>query len=154
MLYLVSDIHGELRDFKMLLKKIRFDREKDNMIIMGDIFDRGSDGIKLLEFIAPFLLNHSMELLQGNHELFAIMFMKGTLDERMWTRFGGGDTLKEIKKMSTDNQKSLLAFLESLPYYSEISSRAFGNIIVTHTGIDCDNYVMNDDGTICVKKSN
>lgn len=153
MLYLVSDIHGELRDFKMLLKKIRFDREKDSMIIMGDIFDRGSDGIKLLEFIAPFLLNHSMELLLGNHELFAIMFMKGKLDERMWTRFGGGDTLKEIKKMSTDNQKSLLAFLESLPYYSEINSRTFGNIIVTHTGIDCDNYVMNDDGTICVKKS-
>lgn len=153
MLYLVSDIHGELCDFKMLLKKIKFDREKDNMIIMGDIFDRGSDGIKLLKFIAPFLLDHSMELLLGNHELFAIMFMKGTLDERMWTRFGGGDTLKEIKKMSTDNQKSLLAFLESLPYYSEISSRTFGNIIVTHTGIDCDNYVMNDDGTICVKKS-
>lgn len=73
MLYLVSDIHGELRDFKMLLKKIRFDRRKDNMIIMGDIFDRGSDGIKQLEFIAPFLLAHSMELLLGNHELFAIM---------------------------------------------------------------------------------
>lgn len=153
MLYLVSDIHGELRDFKMLLKKIRFDRRKDNMIFLGDLFDRGPDGIKLLEFIAPFLLDHSMELLLGNHELFAIMFMKGTLEERMWTMFGGGDTLKEIKKMTTDNQKSLLAFLESLPYYAEISSRTFGNTIVTHTGIDCNNYVMNDDGTICVKKS-
>lgn len=58
MLYLISDIHGELHDFKKLLKKIMFDREKDNLIIMGDIFDRGPDGIRLLEFITPFLLDH------------------------------------------------------------------------------------------------
>lgn len=153
MLYLISDIHGELHDFKKLLKKIMFDREKDNLIIMGDIFDRGPDGIRLLEFITPFLLDHSMELLLGNHELFAIMFIKGMLDERTWTRFGGGGTLKEIKKMNLDARKRLLDFLEKLPYYAEVSSRFFGNIVVTHTGIDCNNYVMNRDETINVKKS-
>lgn len=153
MLYLISDVHGELHDFKKMLKKIRFDREKDNLIIMGDIFDRGSNGINLLEFVAPYLLDHSMELLLGNHELFARMFIKGTLDEKTWTMFGGGNTLKQIKKMSAANQKTLLDFLEGLPYYAEISSRFLGNIIVTHTGIDRNNYVINADGTISVKKS-
>lgn len=101
-----------------------------------------------------FRVNHwdSMELLLGNHELFAIMFIKGMLDERTWTRFGGGGTLKEIKKMNLDTRKRLLDFLEKLPYYAEVSSRFFGNIVVTHTGIDCNNYVMNRDGTINVKK--
>ena len=99
------------------------------------------------------LAYHSMELLLGNHELFAIMFIKGMLDERTWTRFGGGGTLKEIKKMNLDARKRLLDFLEKLPYYAEVSSRFFGNIVVTHTGIDCNNYVMNRDGTINVKKS-
>lgn len=153
MLYLISDIHGELSDFKRLLKKIRFDRKKDRLIIMGDIFDRGSDGIAVLEFIAPFLLDNSMELLIGNHELFAMMYMEGRLDGRIWSIFGGDDTLQDIKKMDADKQKKLLEFLKSLPYYTEISSSFLGDIVVTHTGIDCDNYVMNDDGTINLKKS-
>ena len=39
MLYLISDIHGNLLEFKQILKKIEFDGEKDNLIIMGDILD-------------------------------------------------------------------------------------------------------------------
>lgn len=162
MLYLISDIHGNLQDLKRILKKIAFDREKDNLIIMGDILDRGPDGIPLLEYIKPYLLDNSMELLLGNHELFAIMYLKGilgdkntedTLDERTWTVFGGGDTIKSIKKMTIMEKEELLSFLKSLPLYSEISSRYLGNIIVTHTGIDCTNYVINSDGTINVKSS-
>lgn len=153
MLYLISDIHGNLRDFQRILKKIAFNREKDKLIIMGDVLDRGPDGIKLLEYIKPFLPDHSMEILMGNHELFAIMYIKGTLDERKWTAFGGEDSVKEIKKMSTADQEELLSFLEGLAYYTEISSKFFGDSIVTHTGIDADYYVMNNDGTINVKRS-
>ena len=162
MLYLISDIHGELDNFKQLLKKIKFDREKDNIIIMGDILDRGLDGVALLEYIKPYTLDNSMELLLGNHELFAIMYLNGVLgekntgeplDERTWVAFGGGDTIKSIKKMTTFEKKKILSFLEHLPICSEISSRYLGNVIVTHTGIDCNNYVMNADGTINVKSS-
>ncbi|MGN0438745.1 MAG: metallophosphoesterase [Lachnospiraceae bacterium] len=41
MLYLISDIHGNLHEFKQILKKISFNKEKDTLIIMGDILDRG-----------------------------------------------------------------------------------------------------------------
>lgn len=82
MLYLISDIHGELDNFKQLLKKIKFDKAQDNMIIMGDILDRGSDGVALLEYIKPYILDNSMELLLGNHELFAIMYLNGVLGEK------------------------------------------------------------------------
>lgn len=153
MLYLISDIHGQLNDFRKLLNKISFDVEKDKMIIMGDIIDRGRDGIRLLELIKPYIENGSMELLMGNHEMFAIMYLKGELSERKWMAFGGGDTLRDIKKMYAEEREELLAFLENLPFYAEINSRYFGDTIVTHTGIDCDNYIFNDDGTINVKKS-
>ena len=162
MLYLISDIHGKLHDFKKLLKKIKFDKEKDNMIIMGDILDRGPDGVALLEYIKPYILDNSMKLLLGNHELFAIMYLNGVLgekytdkvlDERIWAVFGGGDTIESIKKLTAIEKKKLLSFLEHLSIYSEISSRYLGNVIVTHTGIDCNNYVMNADGTINVKSS-
>lgn len=35
MQYLISDIHGNLRDFKRLLNKIAFDSKKDILIILG-----------------------------------------------------------------------------------------------------------------------
>lgn len=87
MLYLISDIHGELHDFKKLLKKIKFDKEKDNMIIMGDILDRGPDGVALLEYIKPYILDNSMKLLLGNHELFAIMYLNVCLAKSIRIRY-------------------------------------------------------------------
>lgn len=35
MLYLISDIHGDLKAFKKILKMTGFDRSKDHMIVMG-----------------------------------------------------------------------------------------------------------------------
>ena len=39
MLYLISDIHGDVTSFRKMLKKISFDPATDQMIVMGDIFD-------------------------------------------------------------------------------------------------------------------
>ena len=153
MLYLVSDIHGNKQDFMNLLKKIRFNRENDRLIIMGDVVDRGPDGIELLYYIKSYLEDKSMELLMGNHELFLIMYLKGELSENKWSNFGGKETLNVVKTMSIDEKDKLLKFLEALPYYTEISSSFLGDTVVTHTGIDCDNYVINKNGQIDVIRS-
>lgn len=153
MLYLVSDIHGNLKDFQELLCKIDFSGDRDHMIILGDLFDREPDGIPLLKYIAPYIRDGSMQLLMGNHELFAQMYLKSELSERKWIAFGGRETLRDIQKLSADERAKLLEFLENLPYYQEINSDYLGRVIVTHTGIDCDHYVWNPDGTINVKQS-
>lgn len=153
MLYLVSDIHGNLKDFQELLCKIDFSGDRDHMIILGDLFDREPDGIPLLKYIAPYIRDGSMQLLMGNHELFAQMYLKSELSERKWIAFGGRETLRDIQKLSTDERAELLEFLENLPYYQEINLDYLGRVLVTHTGIDCDHYVWNPDGTINVKQS-
>ena len=48
--YVVADIHGEADRFYAMLEKIRFSDE-DTMYILGDVVDRGLDGIKLLQDI-------------------------------------------------------------------------------------------------------
>ena len=75
MLYLISDIHGDLKAFKKILKMTGFDRSKDHMIVMGDIFDWNDEGVPLLKFMAPYIEDGSMELIKGNHELFAQMIL-------------------------------------------------------------------------------
>ena len=45
--YVVADIHGEADRFYAMLEKIQFS-DIDMMYILGDVIDRGPDGIKLL----------------------------------------------------------------------------------------------------------
>ena len=86
MLYLISDIHGDVMSFRKMLKKISFDPAVDHMIVMGDIFDWNDEGISLLEFMSDYLVDGSMQLIKGNHELFAQMYIEGeTVDHiRRW----------------------------------------------------------------------
>lgn len=153
MMYLISDVHGQLADFKKLLRKIRFDSENDKLIILGDALDRGPDGILLLDYISPFIRTGVMELIMGNHELFAIMYLKGNMNRNTWAAFGGEHTLKAIDQLDDTRKLNLLNFLVSLPYYKEIDSPFLGPTVVCHTGIDCENYVYNDNGTIHLKRS-
>ena len=82
MLYLISDIHGDVMSFRKMLKKISFDPAVDHMIVMGDIFDWNDEGISLLEFMSDYLVDGSMQLIKGNHELFAQMYIEGSMSER------------------------------------------------------------------------
>lgn len=70
--------------FRKMLKKISFDPAVDNMIVMGDIFDWNDEGISLLEFMSDYLVDGSMQLIKGNHELFAQMYIEGSMSERQW----------------------------------------------------------------------
>ena len=45
MLYFASDIHAQYDLFLALLEKIKFS-EKDEMIICGDIVDKGPDSVR------------------------------------------------------------------------------------------------------------
>ena len=48
--YALSDVHGEGDRFHRMLEKLRFSRE-DTLYILGDVIDRGPDGIALLREI-------------------------------------------------------------------------------------------------------
>lgn len=152
--YLISDIHGNLKGLLRLLEMISFNEKNDKLTILGDIFDSGpDDGIRLLRFLGPYLKNGSMQLLMGNHELFAIMYMAGELTERKWSIFGGDENIKAIKALSDAERNALSEYLEGLPYYVELMSPQLGDIVATHTGLDAENLIINSDNTIDVKKS-
>ncbi|MCM1497517.1 MAG: metallophosphoesterase [Clostridium sp.] len=153
MLYLISDIHGNLNRFKKLLKKIAFDSKKDNLIILGDVLDRGPYGIALLEYLMPLIEDGAAKLLLGNHEMFCCMYIEGTLDGHTWSAFGGEDTLKAVKKMTGAKQEELRAFLRGLPLYAKSHSVHLGDFICTHAGLHADYLVRDEDGTIRVAAS-
>ena len=65
MIYVTSDLHGyPLEKFIDMLKSVNFS-EADTLYILGDVIDRGKDGIKLLKWC---MQQDNVELILGNHE--------------------------------------------------------------------------------------
>ena len=81
-IYLTSDLHGDFRHFLKLLNLIKFDTDKDFMYVLGDVLDRGSENLKLLDYVRKYIDEGKMLLIKGNHELFAQMYLQGSLDPR------------------------------------------------------------------------
>ena len=108
--YALSDIHGQGRAFFEMLEKIRFSPE-DKLYIIGDVVDRGPDGIQLLEYIRE---QPNMELLMGNHE---DMFLRTMDDEESWYETwifnGGGVTLASLMSFPKKEQSNVLSLCES-----------------------------------------
>ncbi|MBQ9871834.1 MAG: metallophosphoesterase [Eubacterium sp.] len=64
--YVMSDIHGCYTEFQEMLKKIGFDGEKDELIIAGDIVDRGNENYEMLEYAVS--EPSGVTFLMGNHD--------------------------------------------------------------------------------------
>lgn len=130
--YVLSDIHGQSRAFFEMLEKIRFSSE-DKLFIIGDVVDRGPDGIQLLEYIRE---QPNMELLMGNHE---DMFLRTMDDEESWYETwlfnGGGVTLASLMSFPKEEQEQCIEFVRKLPLYRMITVEGKRYLLV-HAGID------------------
>lgn len=104
-IWVVGDLHGSYRILKQKLKEIDFDFEKDLLISVGDLIDRGLESAECLE-----LINYDWFLsVQGNHEQMARDALFVTLDANLWIYNGGlwffyidplerAETVKNIRK--------------------------------------------------------
>ena len=153
MKYIVGDIHGEFRAFERLLDKIKFNNKKDNLYILGGIFDRGDKPLEILTYIQTYIEDGSMILIKGNHELFCEYYIDGKLDGKKWDDFGGQITRRQVDELSLENKNKLLKFIKSLPYVVSVDTLRFGEAVLTHAGINADYYVFNNDETINVVES-
>ncbi len=68
--YVVADVHGFYEELQASLKEKGFyeDKEPHKLIICGDLLDRGSEALKVQEFIFELLKKDEIILIRGNHE--------------------------------------------------------------------------------------
>ena len=65
MIYVTSDLHGfSLKKFKGFLESVSFS-DDDFLYVLGDVIDRGNDGIKILKWL---MSKPNTQLILGNHE--------------------------------------------------------------------------------------
>ena len=117
--YLMSDLHGEADRFHAMLKKVGFS-EDDTLIILGDVVDRGPDGINLLLEIMDM---PNVIMLLGNHEYMMLQYLSpgatGT-EFRRWNRNGNAPTLAAYLKQKAKVQQRIISYLRGLPTHIEL----------------------------------
>ncbi len=95
------------------------------MYILGDVIDRGPDGIKILQDIMKRKENGQVDFLIGNHELMMIksLFQNDKKESKIWTSIDnmGSVTKEAFEKLSKVEQSEIKEFLLNSYVYKNIN---------------------------------
>ena len=97
---IVGDIHGCIRAYQSLMKRLRPDAACDRLILLGDLFDRGPDSWEVLQRVMAQAeaFGDRFVLLRGNHEDYLLQPRLTLLQRIVWQRVGRAATVRSFKK--------------------------------------------------------
>ncbi len=137
MIYVISDIHGNKKAWESIKKQINL-TEDDTLYILGDVVDRGQDGIGILLEI---INSRNMLMIPGNHEYMmmralGVKYKYGSLgfdsgDEmELWYRNGGQVTHEKYKTLDKTEQEKVKEYLRNLPLNREVFINGTDHVLV------------------------
>lgn len=147
MIYVTSDLHGyPLEKFKKLLEKANFS-DNDHLFVLGDVIDRGEEGINLLQWI---MKQPNVDVILGNHETFMLCcdFLLQEITEESeieltyeqmdiyttWMRNGGGVTVSQLARLPKEERIEIFEYLREMPLYVELRVNE-KNFVLVHSGL-------------------
>lgn len=163
MIYVMSDLHGCFEEYKRMLEKIDF-KESDTLYVIGDIVDRGSQSIQILQ---DMMVRSNVFPILGNHEYIlneCLDFMLSEINEEnisnvessntiqkltSWiTENGGAATFEQLNRLSKDELLDLQDYLMEFEIYKslEVNQKRF---VLAHANMkpeylnDIEKYLMN-----------
>lgn len=148
MIYVCSDIHGDYAKYRSLLEKISL-QAQDTLYVLGDVIDRGPDGIKILR---DMMVRPNIAPILGNHELIAAACLGWLLDDiteeslaalgpaqlgtlQGWMNNGGEPTFLAVCGLSREEREEILEYIKEMELYAQVEAggRAF---LLVHAGLD------------------
>ena len=120
MIYILSDIHGNLKRFHSVMEQINL-KQSDTLYILGDVIDRYPYGIKILRQIMKM---PNTKMLLGNHEYMMLKAIgnseidSGALE--LWYYNGGKCTHDYLKHIRKDKRLEIFDYLKNLPLNIDI----------------------------------
>ncbi|MCF6775490.1 symmetrical bis(5'-nucleosyl)-tetraphosphatase [Thiotrichales bacterium 19X7-9] len=118
--YAIGDIQGCYREFMTLLELIEFNPKNDQLLLSGDLVNRGPQSLEVLRFVTK---NHqAIHCVLGNHDLHLLAIAYGYANHKP------SDTLMPI--LNAKDKIDLIEYLRHLPLYLN-----YENYHLTHAGI-------------------
>ena len=96
---IIGDIHGCSLPLEALLKRLEPNPETDQLVLLGDLFDRGPDSWEVLQIVKKLArgFGDSFVLLRGNHEDYLLQKTLSFSERRVWERVGRGTSVRSFK---------------------------------------------------------
>ncbi len=130
---IVGDIHGCLRELKLLWEKAKINTKKDMVIQLGDMIDRGPDPCGVLEFFRERKeeMGDRLVLVRGNHEEILLEAVRDPELMELWSANGGMETVRSLKERGM-KPADWVSWLEeeTVLYYQD------EKILCAHAGVD------------------
>lgn len=124
----IGDIHGNEMGLIEVFKKCHF-KQSDTLINLGDVCDGGNRTKQVVDKLLT-IQNHILCL--GNHDAWALHWMKTGTEYPAWWHQGGMRTAASYGFDHTKVPKSHIKFFEeALPYYIDSKNRVY-----LHGGFD------------------
>lgn len=130
MVYVVSDLHGCYDKYMKLLERLNMTSD-DALYLLGDIVDRGGEGMKI---VLDLIDRKNVFSCRGNHDHCAQILLRNFafpndghfvdgLEEafRLWLSDGGSTTYEKFLKLDESKQRAALRYLGSLPVYKKLT---------------------------------
>lgn len=127
--FVVGDLHGCIAEFDRLLRRIKFDFQKDRMFSVGDLVDRGPESMECLRLLRePWFF-----AVKGNHEDMMLEAIACNLRSgaEHWINNGGDWGIERFE----DGDPEFFALAElsdASPYALTVHSREFGLVGIAH----------------------
>jgi bis(5'-nucleosyl)-tetraphosphatase (symmetrical) len=121
--YAIGDIQGCYQPLRELLRRLRFSDDRDQLLFVGDLVNRGPESAKVLRFVRD--LGGNAQSVLGNHDLHLLAHH---FDPRRPLR--EGDTLQDV--LDAPDRDALVEWLLQRPLLLHDAER--GDLIV-HAGL-------------------
>ena len=129
MIYVMSDLHGCYDKYIAMLNKLQL-CQHDVLYILGDVVDRGKDGIRILQDL---MTRSNVIPLRGNHDQDAMVYLKTfglpndgygadelLLPFQQWLMDGGVYTYESFLELSEVDRKRIISFMAKFGICEEL----------------------------------
>lgn len=145
MTYVISDIHGNYKQFLDLLEQIDF-KDEDILYLLGDLVDFGEESMELIEDVSVRL---NVYPIAGEHDFTAVRMLRGfdrmlksgatpdaeyIAEMTQWVKEGGQSTLEAFRALDEDAREGVLEYLEEMTLFEDVQIKGKRYVLV-HAGI-------------------
>ena len=135
----IGDIHACYKTFIKLLGKIKELYPDDEIVLAGDLVDRGPNSRAVVQYV----IDNKIKCVMGNHEEMMFTDLHGTTEyPGSWETNGGEQTIQSYKEPCGKIHKELLyvhsTWMKTLPLYLEykdVKNEDGRYLVVSHASL-------------------
>jgi len=133
--FVIGDIHGYLKSLEQCLERSGFDFEKDRLICLGDVPDRGPETYECFELL---LSIKNLVYILGNHDSWLLKYFNNPNQKinSHWLKYGGKETLISYQKNKMAYKRHYNLLQNAHLYFLDESNQLF-----THGGFKMGTYL-------------